>query len=307
MYESLIVMLSGIIVYGVVYQFYVKWFDKNVIQTDPTRPTPAHTYMDGVEFFPSNKYVMLGWHWKSIAALGPVTGPAVAIVWGWLPGFLWILIGNSLMGWLHDYNSMVSSVRNEGASLGPMTYQLVGSRARRTLVWFLGFYTILVIAAFIGTLLPVIQPYPSATAANPPPNLGPLFSFMILSVVGVLAGLAVFRWKINVLAVTAVSLLIIAVSVYASQVIFASSLNSSFAASVPDLLTRQDIIIFIMLAFSFLGAVLPLWSFAMPINYLGFYVAYFVIISILGSSVFVPQTFQQPAFTSLFAPLTFGA
>src|SRR5437870_11132193 len=79
---------------------------------------------------------MLGWHWKSIAALGPVTGPALAIVWGWLPGFLWILIGNSLLGWLHDYNSMVSSVRNEGASLGPLTYQLIGTRRERSLLPF---------------------------------------------------------------------------------------------------------------------------------------------------------------------------
>ena len=53
-------MLSGIIVYGIVYQFYVKWFDRSVVQSDPNRPTPAHTYLDGVEFFPSNKYVMLG-------------------------------------------------------------------------------------------------------------------------------------------------------------------------------------------------------------------------------------------------------
>src|SRR5712691_9572038 len=198
MYESLIVMLSGIIVYGVVYQFYVKWFDKNVIQTDPTRQTPAHVYMDGVEFFPSNKYVMLGWHWKSIAALGPVTGPAVAIVWGWLPGFLWILIGNSLMGWLHDYNAIMSSVRSEGASLGPMTYQLVGSRARKVLVWFLAFYTILVLAAFIGTLLPVFQPAATATAPNPAPNMGPVLSFLILSVIGVASGFAVFKAKVNV-------------------------------------------------------------------------------------------------------------
>jgi carbon starvation protein len=307
MYESLIVMLSGIVVYGVVYQFYVKWFDKNVIQTDPARPTPAHTYLDGVEFFPSNKYVMLGWHWKSISALGPVTGPAVAIVWGWLPGFLWILIGNSLMGWLHDYNAMMSSVRSEGASLGPMTYQLVGSRARRVLVWFLGFYTILVLAAFIGTLMPVIQAYPSATNANPTPNLGPMMSFIFLSLIGIVSGLAVFRWKVNVLAITAVALVLIAFSVYVSQVFIGPSMNTAFAAAVPDVLTRQDVILFAMLLFSFLGAVLPLWSFAMPINYLGFYVAYFVIAAILGSSVFIPQTFQQPAFTSLFAPLTFGA
>lgn len=307
MYESLIVMLSGILVYGLVYQFYVKWFDKNVIQSDPTRPTPAHTYMDGVEFFPSNKYVMLGWHWKSIAALGPVTGPAVAIVWGWLPGFLWILIGNSLLGWLHDYNAMMSSVKNEGASLGPMTYQLVGSRARKVLVWFLGFYTVLVLAAFIGTLLPVIQSSATATNANPAPNMGPLISFMILSVIGVASGFAVFKLKVNVLAVTSLSLVLIAVSVYASQVLFASSINSAFQSAVPDYLTRQDIVLAAMLIFSFLGAVLPIWSFAMPINYLGFYVAYFVIISILGSAVFVPQSFQAPAFTSLFAPLTFGA
>src|SRR5437867_2233308 len=150
-------MLSGIIVYSVVYQFYVKWFDRSVVQSDPKRPTPAHTYMDGVEFFPSNKYVMLGWHWKSIAALGPVTGPALAIVWGWLPGFLWILVGNSLLGWLHDYNSMVSSVRNEGASLGPLTYQLIGTRARKVLVAFLAFYSILIFAAFLGALLPVVK------------------------------------------------------------------------------------------------------------------------------------------------------
>src|SRR5207245_9616792 len=97
-------MLSGIVVYGFVYQFYVKWFDKRVILADPNRPTPAHTYMDGVEFFPSNKYVMLGWHWKSIAALGPVTGPALARVWRWLPGVRRNMIGNSCLGRMCDYN-----------------------------------------------------------------------------------------------------------------------------------------------------------------------------------------------------------
>src|SRR3989454_9626978 len=194
MYESLIVMLSGIIVYSVVYQFYVKWFDRSVVQSDPKRPTPAHTYMDGVEFFPSNKYVMLGWHWKSIAALGPVTGPALAIVWGWLPGFLWILIGNSLLGWLHDYNSMVSSVRNEGASLGPLTYQLIGTRARKVLVAFLAFYSILIFAAFLGALLPVVKGTGAGGAAA-------MVSFLLIATIGAVSGFAIFRAKINVVAV----------------------------------------------------------------------------------------------------------
>jgi len=299
-YESLIVMLSGILVYGIVYQFYVKWFDKNVIQSDPTRQTPAHTYLDGVEFFPSNKYVMLGWHWKSIAALAPVTGPALAIVWGWLPGFLWILIGNSLIGWLHDYNAMVSSVRNEGASLGPMTYQLIGPRARRVLIWFLGFYTILIFAAFLGALAPIV-------ANKALGGFSSLISFLVMGIVGVVSGFAIFKAKVNVVMVTAVSLVLIATSVYLVQVVWGTAINNAFTSTFPDALTQQDIILGVMLGFSFLGAVLPLWAFAMPINYLGFYVAYFVIASIITSSFVVPQTFQAPLFTSVFAPLTFGA
>jgi carbon starvation protein len=306
MYESLIVMLSGILVYGAVYQFYVKWFDKNIIQADPTRPTPAHTYMDGVEFFPSNKYVMLGWHWKSIAALGPVTGPALAIVWGWLPGFLWIIIGNSLMGWLHDYNAMVSSVRNEGASLGPMTYQLIGPRARTVLVWFLGFYTVLVLAAFVGALAPILVAKSAATGAYAFGGPAALVSFFIMAVIGIASGFAVFKAKVNVLAVTAVSLLLLAASIYVVQVVGGAAINSAFNSAFPDPIVQQDVVLGAMLIFSLVGAVVPLWAFAMPINYLGFYVAYFVIAAILGSSIVVPQTFTQPALTGLFAQLTVG-
>src|SRR5881409_1629134 len=293
-------MLSGIIVYGLVYQFYVKWFDRKIIQSDPNRPTPAHVYMDGVEFFPSNKYVMLGWHWKSIAALGPVTSPALAIVWGWLPGFLWILIGNSLLGWLHDYNSMVSSVRNEGASLGPLTYQLIGTRARKVLVAFLAFYSILIFSAFLGALLPVVKRTGAGGAAA-------MLSFVLIAVIGVASGFAIFRAKVNVVAVTGISLAMVALAVYLSQVVFGSAINSAFVSAVPDAQLQEDILLITMLGFSFLGAVLPLWSFAMPINYLGFYVAYFVIAAIIGSSFVAPQTFAQPLFSGWFAPVTIGA
>src|SRR6266568_2291911 len=293
-------MLSGIIVYGIVYQFYVKWFDRSVVQSDPNRPTPAHTYLDGVEFFPSNKYVMLGWHWKSIAALGPVTGPALAIVWGWLPGFLWILIGNSLMGWLHDYNSMFSSVRNEGASLGPLTYKLVGSRARKVLVAFLAFYSILIFAAFLGALLPIVK---GAGVGGAPAML----SFIILALIGVASGLAIFKAKVNVVAVTALSLVAVALTVYLTQVVFGGAINTAFTAAIPDPQIQEDVMLVSMLVFSFLGAVLPLWSFAMPINYLGFYVAYFVVAAIIGSSFVVPQSFTRPMFTNWFANVAIGA
>jgi len=293
-------MLSGIIVYGIVYQFYVKWFDRSVVQSDPNRPTPAHTYLDGVEFFPSNKYVMLGWHWKSIAALGPVTGPALAIVWGWLPGFLWILTGNSLLGWLHDYNSMMTSVRSEGASLGPLTYQIIGKRARRVLVAFLAFYSILIFAAFLGALLPIVknQAFVGASA---------IVAFMIIAVIGVASGYAIFKAKINVVAVTIASLVGVALTVYLSTAVFGSAIGTAFTSAIPDPQLQEDVLLASMLVFSILGAVLPLWSFAMPINYLGFYVAYFVVGAIVASSFIAPQTFTSPMFTNWFSPVAIGA
>src|SRR6184192_1092695 len=293
-------MLSGIIVYSVVYQFYVKWFDRSVVQSDPKRPTPAHTYLDGVEFFPSNKYVMLGWHWKSIAALGPVTGPALAIVWGWLPGFLWILIGNSLLGWLHHYNSMMTSVRSEGASLGPLTYQIIGKRARRVLVAFLAFYSILIFAAFLGALLPIVknQAFVGASA---------IVAFMIIAVIGVASGYAIFKAKINVVAVTIASLVGVALTVYLSTAVFGSAIGTAFTSAIPDPQLQEDVLLASMLVFSILGAVLPLWSFAMPINYLGFYVAYFVVAAIVASSFIAPQTFTSPMFTNWFSPVAIGA
>jgi carbon starvation protein len=130
---------------------------------------------------------------------------------------------------------------------------------------------------------------------------------MLVSAIGVSSGFAMFKAKVNVPAVTVISIVLIAVVVYLVHVVLPAPINASFAAAFPDPTNAYDAVLIAMLVFSFLGAVLPLWSFAMPINYLGFYVAYFVVAAIIGSSVAVPQTFQAPMYTSVFAPLTLGA
>src|SRR5213594_3471205 len=134
-----------------------------------------------------------------------------------------------------------------------------------------------------------------------------MVSFLLIAVIGVASGYAIFRAKVNVVAVTGISLAMVALAVYLSQVVFGSAINSAFVSAVPDAQLQEDILLITMLGFSFLGAVLPLWSFAMPINYLGFYVAYFVIAAIIGSSFVAPQTFAQPLFTNWFAPVAIGA
>lgn len=296
MVSAIYIMAAGLIVYGLVYRFYVRWFSEKVIQEDAKRPTPAHVYMDGVEFFPSNKYVMLGWHSKSITALGPVTGPALAIVWGWLPGFLWVLIGNSLIGWIHDYTSLATSARNEGASLGPLVHQIISPRARIALVGFLLFYTLLIFAAFVGALSPVV-------VANPAGSL----AFYVVAIVGPLSGWLIFKRKVNVLAVTIGALVAIVLGIYVTQMVFKEPITAGINVLLPTPQLKEDFWIGTMLLFSFLGAVLPIWTFAMPINYLAFYLFLSATVGIVVSSFLWRPEFVAPAFTSLFVGLPMGA
>jgi carbon starvation protein len=96
-------VLLALIVYFIAYRVYGKWYDRTVWKPDRNRTTPAHMYTDGVEYFPVSKYVLWGYQFKSVAALGPVLGPFIAIQFGWVPALIWIVAGNFFIGWLQDY------------------------------------------------------------------------------------------------------------------------------------------------------------------------------------------------------------
>ena len=94
---------GALVAYAIAFWGYGKWYDAKVWKPDANRTTPAHMLMDGVEFFPVNKYVLWGYQFKSVAALGPILGPFIALKFGWLPALLWIIFGNFFIGWLKDY------------------------------------------------------------------------------------------------------------------------------------------------------------------------------------------------------------
>jgi carbon starvation protein len=121
----------GILVFLATYFLYTRAVDRRVWSPDPKKPTPAHMYMDGVEFFPVSRFVLYGFQWNSIAALGPILGPGIALTFGWLPAFLWIVFASIFIGWVQDYSAIFLSVRKEGRSFGPMAYELLGPTPRR--------------------------------------------------------------------------------------------------------------------------------------------------------------------------------
>jgi len=283
-----VVIVVGIILYAIAYWGYVKWFDKNVIQSDPKRETPSHTYMDGVEFFPSSRYVLFGFQWKSIAALGPVTGPIIALQWGWLPGLLWILFGTIFIGWIHDYGSLVVSARSEGASFGPITYELISPRARMILLWYILWYVILILSSFTNVVANQLFP---AFPVSPIPVL-------IVAIVGMLAGYATYKLKVNIVYTTIVAVIIMFLGVWAG---IALPIKAPLPATGP-FPNAVDFWIFVTLLFCFLGAVLPIWVFIQPINYLSFYLVYAGVIGIIVGAFIGAPNYQFAMTTAFFDP-----
>ncbi|WP_416838102.1 carbon starvation protein A [Haloferax sp. DFSO52] len=137
------------------------------VELDEGRDTPAHKYEDGQEYVPAKKPVLLGHHYSSIAGGAPIVGPITAgVVWGWVPALAWIAIGNPLLGSVHDFVSLSSSLRHDGKSIGYIIGEYVGERGKNMLLWFAFLTIILVLAVFALVTGIVFDAFPSAATAS---------------------------------------------------------------------------------------------------------------------------------------------
>jgi len=289
MYEAPLVMLLGFIIYFIVYNFYVKWFDKNIMEADAKRSTPAHMYMDGVEFFPTSRYVLLGFQSKSITGLGPVFGVVNAITWGWLPGLIWILVGNTFIGWIQDYNSLMASVRHEGSSFGPISHALISPLARLLMLSFIFFNM-----SSPGSLTMVVGAYKSFPIGG--------FAIVLTTVVAVVFGYLVYRVRMNILYTTVgcVVLMFVGMAALVLASVPGGPLYGTlqWLAAPANALMAENIWFLFIMAWTTISALLPVWSFMTPVNYLAFYMVWGFQITLLLAIFTGMPSFNQPAFTS---------
>jgi carbon starvation protein len=193
--NTMYIVIVGAAVIYIAYNFYAKNIDRRVIQADSKRATPARLYMDGVDFMPTNKNILYGYHFKSIAAAGPIVGVITAAnLWGWLPALLWLCLGVSLIGWASDYSAIMVSVRNDGNSLSAITHRLIAPRTRIVLFFFIFFYLLLVAGAFVGILAAILAAFPHV----------PL-GIVTLAVMGLAAGYMIYRLKMSLPVVTVIA------------------------------------------------------------------------------------------------------
>ncbi len=329
--NTLWIVVIGVLTSYLAYNLYAKWIDRNIIQSDAKRATPARMYMDGVDFMPTSRNILFGYHFKAIAAAGPIVGPITAAnLWGWSPSLAWLVLGVSFIGWVSDYSAIMVAVRNDGNSLSAIAHKLIAPRTRTILFVFIFFYLMLLAGAFIGILAAILSARPDVP-----------FGIIMLALMGLLAGQMMYRWKMGIMGVT---VLVVALTLggmvagpwgqhrdekgalvqgpVAAAIVklngavdSVSDRKALFAVEDPTmadpripapgkdgvrpttpaydsatglLKTLPNYLMWMvfLFAFSYMGANLPIWRFAQPVNYIGFWITSItILLSALGMVV----------------------
>lgn len=236
------------------YLFYGRWLAKRW-GIDEKAKTPAEQYEDGEDFVPSSKFTVFSHQFSSIAGAGPVTGPILASVFGWVPVLLWLIIGGLFFGAVQDFGALYASVKNEGKSMGMIIEKYIGRGGRKLFMLFCWLFTLLVIAAFTDMVAGTFVGTGLEDASTAYANSAAASISMLFILVAVIFGLVQKKvGKMNeiVKAVVAIGLLVLMFAVGMSFPIYAS----------------KTAWIYIIMAYLFLASVMPMWLLMQPRDYM---------------------------------------
>ena len=284
--SAILILIIALALLACGYIFYGSFLAKKW-GVDPNRETPAHTSYDGKDFVPANPAVLMGHHFSSIAGAGPINGPIQAAVFGWVPVFLWIIIGGIFFGAMHDFGALFASIRHNGGSIGEVIKDSMGVKAQRLFTIFALLVLILVIASFTavvaGTFMSDADSVFTVGRANVSGNASTATTSLLFIVIAFIFGYFVYRKNCKIGPATIVGIVGIVAIVIAG-------LNFGINAS------RTFWVLFIAV-YVMLASLLPVWMLLQPRDYLSSFLLYgMMIIAVIGI-LFSGAKVDLPAFT----------
>lgn len=283
--NGLVIVLIAIVVLGAGYLLYGRWL-ANKWGLDPKAKTPAYTHEDGQDYVPSSKLTVFAHQFSSIAGAGPVTGPILASVFGWVPVLLWLLIGGLFFGAVQDFGALYASVKNEGKSMGMIIEKYIGRTGRKLFMLFCWLFTLLVMAAFTdmvaGTF--VGKGVEGMTKATGYANSAAASISMLFIVVAIIFGLIqkkVGKMKEWVRAGVAIALLVVMFII---------------GMKLPMYATKSTWI-YIVMAYLFLASVMPMWLLMEPRDYMTTFMLLGMIIGAVVGVIAEHPTMKLNAFS----------
>ena len=271
--SPLLAALICIAAYVVAYRVYARFLAERVFAIDPARPTPAVRYRDEIDYVPANRYVLFGHQYASITGLSPMLGPAIAVIWGWLPAMLWVVLGAIFVGAVHDFGALVVSIRARGMSLGKVTENLVGPRGKTLFHLVIFFLIALAMGVFVHVIAVLFSPdfYPQAVLPSG-----------ALVLVAAAMGVAVHRggWSIRSLTLAGLA--------FGLALAFLGIRNPVVGPSLAQWK-------WLLLAYAFGASVLPVWLLLQPRDYINSLLLYAGVGAMYLGFVATNPSFAAPA------------
>lgn len=264
----------------VVYRLYGAFIAARILALDDRRKTPAMRLADGKDFFPTHTLVLFGHHFAAIAGAGPLIGPVLAAQFGYLPGFLWILVGAAFGGAVHDTVILAGSVRRNGCSLAAMAKTEVGPVAGVTAALAILFIIIVALAGLGLAVVNALYKSPWGT-----------FTIFATIPIALLMGLYLHRWRHNKVAeVSVIGVVLLVAAVVGGRFIPGSSVEAWFSYD-------KTTLVYILAGYGFLASVLPVWMLLCPRDYLSTYMKIGTVLILAAGVIFLAPAIQMPAIT----------
>jgi len=277
--SAIVILVLGLAAMAAGYFLYSKFIAEKIYRLDPDFKTPAHEYEDGVDFVPTNRFVLWGHHFTSVAGAAPIVGPAIAVIWGWVPAFLWVVFGTIFFAGVHDFGAIWASVRNKAKSVGALTGDVVGKRARSIFMIVIFLVLLMVNAVFAVVIAGLMMNFSSAVV--------PVWGAILVALV---IGQMIYRRKMSLPMVSIVGV----VALYA-LIGIGPSVPLQMPAEVAGV-SGNAIWILLLFGYAAIASLLPVWVLLQPRDYINGLQLFVGLIILYGAIVLMNPTMVAPAF-----------
>ncbi|MFQ5503119.1 MAG: carbon starvation protein A, partial [Phycisphaerae bacterium] len=276
---TFLIAVGSLVLYLIAYHTYGRWLARKFFRLDPDAPVPSKELADGQDFVPTRKSILFGHHFTSIAGTGPIVGPALAVIWGWVPALLWVLFGSIFIGAVHDLGALVVSIRNRGQTIGEVAGRLINPRVKILFLLILFLALTIVLAIFGLVIASIFATYPASVLA-----------VWIAMPVAIVVGLLIYKHGFSPHLPALVALIImIGAVVLAAEFDF---LQFTIPAFTVGGITISPVISWTLALFvyCYFASVLPVWLLLQPRDYVNSYqllVGLVLIVAGIGAATFL--------------------
>lgn len=278
--QSVLIVVLGVVGMAFGWFVYSKFIAEKIYQLDPNFVTPAHEFNDGKDFHPTNKYVLWGHHFTSVAGAAPIVGPAIAVYWGWVPAVLWVMLGTIFFAGVHDFGALWASVRYKGRSMGALSERVIGARTR-SLFMIVVFLLLLMVNAVFGVVI-------AGAFVGTPNSVFPAWAAIAVALI--IGQLIHRKWNLTALS-------IVGVIVLYGSIIVGSELPLTLPESMFGLNPNANWII-ILFIYAAIASMLPVWVLLQPRDFINGMQLFVGLILLYGAVLLSTPDISAPAFNN---------